>query len=162
MFLHDKDKDINIKSAYLHLMNDAFVSFGIVIGGIVILYANLFWIDSVLSIGIATVIIFSTWRLLKDSLRLSLDGVPEKINIDDIKAEAIKIKGVKDLHHIHVWAISTTENALTAHLVLKQEITSEQERKIKQKLKHEFGGKNIHHITLETERENESCGAEVC
>lgn len=162
MFLRDKDKDINIKSAYLHLMSDAIVSLGIVIGGIVILYTNLFWIDSVLSIAIAAVIILSTWKLLKDSLRLSLDGVPEKIKIDDIKAEAIKIKGVKDLHHIHVWAISTTEIALTAHLVLTEEITVEQERKIKQKLKHEFGERNIHHVTLETERENESCETEEC
>ena len=162
MFLRDKDKDINIKSAYLHLMSDAFVSFGIVIGGIIIFYTNMYWIDSVLSFAISIVIIFSTWRLLKDSLRLSLDGVPQNINLHEIKADALKIEGVNDLHHIHIWAISTTENALTAHLVLKQDITLEQEQKIKQQLKYEFGIKNIHHITLETERENECCESEVC
>jgi cobalt-zinc-cadmium efflux system protein len=162
MFLRDKDKDINIKSAYLHLMSDAFVSLGIVVGGIVIFYTQWFWIDSILSVVIALVILFGTWHLLKDSLRLSLDGVPENIHIDDIKATATKIAGVKDLHHIHIWAISTTENALTAHLVLQQNTTHELEQKIKQELKHELMHKNIHHITLETERENEFCQTLVC
>lgn len=162
MFLRDKDKDINIRSAYLHLMNDAAVSLGIVIGGFIIFFTNWFWIDSLLSIIISGVILFSTWRLLRDSLRLSLDGVPEGIRIDDIKANALKVNGVKDLHHIHVWAISTNENALTAHLVLSQGTTNEQEQKIKHELKHELEHQGIQHITLETERENESCETEEC
>jgi len=162
MFFRDKDKDLNIKSAYYHLMSDALVSFGLVIGGIVMFYTQWFWIDSVLSMVVAVVILFSTWQLLKDSLRLSLDGVPENIHLDDIKTTALKIAGVKDIHHIHVWAISTTENGLTAHLVLQQEITIEQENKIKHELKHQFEHQNIHHITLETERENELCKAQTC
>jgi len=162
MFLHDKDKDINIKSAYLHLISDAFVSFGIVIGGIVIFYTHWYWMDSALSILIAIIILFSTWRLLRQSLRLTLDGVPKDIQFDDIKATALKQEGVKDLHHIHIWAISTAENALTAHLVLKKGTTLEQEQKIKHELKHQLEHKNIHHITLETEREDESCETEDC
>lgn len=162
MFLRDKDKDLNIKSAYFHLMSDALVSFGLVVGGIIMFYTQWFWIDSVLSMLVAFVILFSTWKLLKDSLRLSMDGVPENIHLDDIKAAALKIAGVKDLHHIHIWAISTTENALTAHLVLQQEITIEQEQQIKHELKHQFEHQNIHHITLETERENETCKTQIC
>lgn len=162
LFFRDKDKDMNIKSAYLHLMSDAIVSLGLVAGGIVIFYTNWFWIDSALSILIAVVILFSTWRLLRSSLRLSLDGVPENIHIEDIKATAMKVKGVMDLHHIHIWAISTTENAMTAHLVLSPDTTTEQEQKIKHQLKHELAHKNIDHITLETERENESCETEIC
>ena len=162
LFLRDKDKDMNIKSAYLHLMSDAIVSLGLVIGGIVIFYTHWFWIDSVLSIVVALVILLSTWRLLKDSLRLSLDGVPENIHLDDIKATAMKITGVKDLHHIHVWAISTSENALTAHLVLQNDLSIEQEQKIKHELKHKFEHQNIHHITIETERENEHCEKGEC
>ena len=162
LFFREKDKDMNIKSAYLHLMSDAIVSLGLVAGGIVIFYTNWFWIDSALSIVIAIVILFTTWGLLRSSLRLSLDGVPENIHVDDIKATAMKVKGVKDLHHIHIWAISTTENAMTAHLVLSKETTTEQEQIIKQKLKHEFVHKNINHITIETERENEACETEEC
>ena len=162
MFFRDKDKDMNIKSAYLHLMSDAVVSLGLVIGGILIYFTQWFWIDSVLSIVVAIVILFSTWGLLKGSLRLSLDGVPEDIHLDELKKLATKMTGVKDLHHIHVWAISTTENALTAHLVLHQNISIEEEQKIKHELKHQFEHKNIHHITLETERENENCEMKEC
>ena len=162
LFLRDKDKDINIKSAYLHLMMDAVVSIGLVIGGIVIYYTQWFWIDSVLSIVIAVVILFSTWRLLKDSLRLSLDGVPAGIELNDIKAGMLQMSGVKDFHHIHVWAISTNENALTAHLVLSQQTTIEEEQRIKKEIRHHLLHKNIHHITLETERENDNCDAASC
>jgi cobalt-zinc-cadmium efflux system protein len=162
MFLRDKDKDINIKSAYLHLMSDAFVSLGLVAGGIIIFFTRWFWMDSILSIVIAIVILISTWKLLRQSLRLTLDGVPDNIHFDDIKEVATKVEGVKDMHHIHIWAISTTENALTAHLVLKDGTTLEQEQKIKYQLKHQLEHKNIHHITLETERENELCEAEDC
>lgn len=162
LFFRSKDDDINIKSAYLHLLSDAIVSVGLVIGGIIIFYTKWYWIDSVLSIIVAIVIMLSTWRLLKDSLRLSLDGVPSSIQIDDIKLNALKIEGLKDLHHIHVWALSTTENALTAHIVLAQKTTIEEESKIKHKLKHLLEHKNIHHVTLETERENEPCEAMDC
>jgi len=162
LFLREKDKDINVKSAYVHLMSDAVVSLGLVIGGIVIFYTNWFWMDSLLSIVIALVILYSTWQLLKDSLRLSLDGVPGNIHMDEITTTAMKINGVKNLHHIHIWAISTTENAMTAHLVLSQNATTEEELEIKHKLKHELEHRHIHHITLETERENQTCEAELC
>ncbi len=162
LFFREREKDINIKSAYLHLLSDALVSAGIVIGGIMIYFTNWFWIDNALSIIIAAIILFSTWRLLKASLRLSLDGVPENIHLDEIKTMALKMEGVIDIHHIHVWAISSTENAMTAHLVLTESLSNEQIQKIKHSFKHEWEHKNIQHITLETERENELCKTEVC
>lgn len=162
LFLRDKEKDINIKSAYLHLMADALVSLAIVIGGIIIYYTRWFWLDSALSIVIAIVILFSTWKLLKDSLRLSLDGVPENIDIDALKTIALKINGIKDFHHIHVWAISSTENALTGHIVFQQMTTIQEEEKLKAELKHDLHHQNIHHITLETERENHVCKIPNC
>jgi len=154
LFFRDREKDINIKSAYLHLMSDAIVSLGLVIGGIVMLYTNWFWFDSLLSVVIAVVILLSTWRLLKDSLRLSLDGVPENISIDNIKATAIKVEGVQDIHHIHIWAISTTENALTAHIIVDEKISLPDTEEIKHKLKHELQHINIQHITLQIESKN--------
>ncbi len=162
LFFREKEKDINIRSAYLHLMSDALVSAGIVVGGIVIYYTDWFWIDNLLSIVIAVVILISTWRLLKESLRLSLDGVPKNIYLDDIKDMALKIGGVLNIHHIHIWAISSTENAMTAHLVLTKEVTQDQEEEIKHSLKHELGHKNIKHITLETERGDKLCKEEMC
>jgi len=157
LFFRDRDKDMNVKGAYLHLMSDAVVSLAIVVGGIAIYFLHWYWLDPLMSVGIVVVILLSTWQLLKDSLRLSLDGVPENVDVTDLKTAALKVKGVKDLHHIHVWALSTRENALTAHLVLSAETTLEEEGKIKHNLKHQLEHKNIHHITLETEREGQLC-----
>ncbi|NOT74462.1 MAG: cation transporter [Cyclobacteriaceae bacterium] len=162
LFFKEKNKDINVKSAYLHLLSDAIVSAGIVVGGIVIYYTQWFWLDSALSLIIAGVILISTWQLLKESLRLSLDGVPEDIHLNEIRDSVLKFEGVVDIHHIHVWAISSTENAMTAHLVLRSDINHEDEVKLKKNLKHELEHKNIRHITLETELENEKCTTKVC
>lgn len=162
LFFKQKESDLNVKSAYLHLMSDAVVSLGIVIGGIFIFYYKCYWLDPLISIVIAIVILVSTWHLLKHSLRLSLDGVPENISIAAVRSIAMKIKGVTDLHHIHVWAMSTTENALTAHLVLASNVTQQQQVEIKDILKHELEHNNIHHITLETEYDNEVCKVEEC
>jgi cobalt-zinc-cadmium efflux system protein len=162
MFLSNKDKDINIKSAYLHLMNDALISAGIVAGGLIIYYTQWYWVDSIFSIAVAVIILIGAWRLLKASLRLSLDGVPGNISMKDIISTAIRTAGVKGIHHIHIWAISTTENALTAHIVLQPEITSEEEQKIKDELKFRFGLKNISHVTLETEKGDVDCDTITC
>jgi cobalt-zinc-cadmium efflux system protein len=162
LFMKNKEDDLNVKSAYLHLLSDAVVSFGIVVAGVVIYFTHWFWLDAAVSIVIAIVILVSTFNLFKSSLRLSLDGVPEDINLDKIKITAQKINGVKELHHIHVWAMSTTENALTAHLVLDEKISVEEEQKIKADLKHQLFHQNIQHTTLETERSNQPCAEEDC
>lgn len=162
MFLRDKDSDMNIRSAYLHLMSDAVVSVGLVIGGIIIFYTGFYWIDPVLSIIIAAIILLGTWELMKDSLKLSLDGVPEGIQLDELKTAAKKINGVSDIHHIHVWAMSTTENALTAHLVVAENTSNSQVEIIKDKLKHSFEHLNIQHATLETEFEGSVCEKPAC
>ena len=160
MFLRDRKKDLNIKSAYLHLISDALVSLALVIGGIIIHYTNFYWIDAALSIIVAITILFSTWNLLKQSLRLSLDGVPAEMNLQQIKDTAKKINGVKEIHHIHLWGMSTTENALTAHVVIDEKNSLSDAEKIKQELKHELEHLNIQHITLEIETKN--CDEKDC
>jgi len=162
LFLKNKEKDLNIKSAYLHMMADALVSAGIMIGGIIIYYTHLYWIDSVISLVIVLVILFSTWSLLKESLALTLDAVPKDINLDEIKNKALRIDGIKGLHHIHVWAMSTTENAMTAHLVIDNRQDNEQISRIKNNLKHTLQHLNIQHVTLETEFSNEDCKKPEC
>ena len=122
-------------------------------GGILIYYLKWFWLDPFISTVIALIILIGTWQLLKDSLRLSLDGVPADIDMNEIKLVAGQMSGVKDFHHIHIWAISTNENALTAHLVLSSDTSITEEQRIKNDLKHVPMHINIHHITLETERE---------
>jgi cobalt-zinc-cadmium efflux system protein len=162
MFLHDKDKDLNIKSAYLHLMGDAVVSLALAVGGVMMYYTHWYWLDPMLSVVVAVVILANTWSLLKDSLRLSLDGVPANVNIDEIRRLAINVEGVLNLHHIHVWAMSTTKNAMTGHIVVPNGTSQEQEHKIKSELKHILAHQHIQHVTLETEWEDEECGGEEC
>lgn len=157
MFFKNKEKDMNVKAAFLHLLADALVSFGLVLGGIIIHFTSLFWIDPLLSLIVCAVIIASTWRLLKGSLRLSLDGVPENIDINKVKVAASKIAGILAIHHIHVWAISTTDNALTAHIIVNENTTMQQIQLIKKEFKHALEHQNINHATLEVESENINC-----
>ena len=152
LFSGDKDHDMNVKSAYLHLMADAVISLGIVIGGILIYFTKAYWIDPAISVIIAIVILFSTWSLLKESIRLSLDAVPENINLEEIKATALRIPGITRIEHVHVWAMSTTENAMTAILYLRADISAADEADVKKKYKHELEHLNIQHSTLETSR----------
>lgn len=157
LFFRDRKRDLNIKGAFLHLVSDAAVSAALVVGGIVIIYTNWYWIDPLLGILVAIMIVFSTWGLLRDSLRLSLDAVPQGINLRAVQTIVEKIEGVRDFHHIHIWALSTTENALTGHVVLKGEIGMEDQERIKKQIKHELLHLNIQHATLETETESLSC-----
>lgn len=112
--------DLNIRGAFLHMVADAAVSLGVVLGGLAILWTGADWIDPVLSLVIAGVIVWGTWDLLKQSLRLSLHGVPPGIAMADVKEFLATRPGVARVHHVHVWAISTTQTALTAHLVMPQ------------------------------------------
>jgi cobalt-zinc-cadmium efflux system protein len=162
LFFRSKDNDLNVRSAFLHLLSDAIVSAGLVIGGIVIFYTHLYWIDPVLSLVVAFIILFSTWQLLRDSLRLSLDGVPAGIEIKKIKETIDRMKDVKDFHHIHIWAISTTENALTAHLVVDRNCSMELIEQLKHKIKHELLHQNIQHATLEIEMADAPCEEPDC
>src|ERR1700676_5143660 len=160
LFFRNKDSDLNIKGAFLHLMSDAVVSAALVIGGIIIIYTKWYWIDPLLGILVAIVIVFSTWSLLRDSLRLSLDAVPQGIDLRAVQTAIEKISGVQDFHHIHIWALSTTENALTGHVVLKKEIGMEDQERIKEEIKHKLLHLNIQHVTLETETETQACEPE--
>ena len=114
----DGQHDLNIRGAFLHMVADAAVSLGVVLGGLVILWTGANWIDPVLSLVIAAVIVWGTWGLLKQSLTLSLQGVPRGIAVPEVRKVLEAMPGVARVHHLHVWAVSTTEAALTAHLVM--------------------------------------------
>jgi cobalt-zinc-cadmium efflux system protein len=161
LFVKDKDTDLNVKGAYLHMAVDAIISFGVVISGLIIYFTRLYWIDSAVSLVIAIVILRGTWSLLKDSLRLEMDGVPKEMNLDKIKAELLKGKGVLDVHHMHVWALSTTENALTAHVVIDPSFVSTFNN-IKKDLRHRLEHLDISHSTFEPEFSEEDCKQPDC
>lgn len=158
LFMKDKDKDLNVKGAYLHMAADALVSIGVVVSGIVIAHTGWYIIDPVIGLVIAIVIIVSTWGLLRDSLRLSLDGVPSGTDIGKVEEVIHTVEGVKRVHHLHIWAISTTETALTAHISIDN--IDDMER-IKQEIKQELQKVGVQHATLEFETV-ETTGDRLC
>jgi cobalt-zinc-cadmium efflux system protein len=161
LFVKNKDTDLNVKGAYLHMAMDAVVSMGVVISGLIIYFTHLYWIDSAVSLIIAIVILRGTWNLLKESLRLEMDGVPKEMNLEKIKGELLKAKGVVDVHHMHVWALSTTENALTAHLVIEPKDLPSFDN-IKHDLRHRLQHLDISHSTFEPEFSDEECKHQDC
>ncbi|MFD1259010.1 cation diffusion facilitator family transporter [Mucilaginibacter terrae] len=161
LFMKDKEKDLNVKGAYMHMAVDAIVSLGVVISGLVIYFTQWYWVDSAVSLIIVIVIMAGTWQLLADSLRLEFDGVPKQMDLNKIKTELMKAKGVKDIHHMHVWALSTTENALTAHLVIHPEETNNFNQ-IKHDLRHRLEHLEIQHSTFEPEFAGEACYEKEC
>ena len=118
LFASGAKGDINIKGAFLHMAADAAVSAGVVIAGLVILYTGWTWLDPVVSLAIVAVIVWSTWGLLRDSLTLSLAAVPPGIDPAAVRSHLEGLPGVAALHDLHVWAMSTTETCLTAHLLM--------------------------------------------
>ncbi len=150
-FLFMNKNELNSRAAYLHMAADAGVSAGVVLGGILIHFSGIYWIDPVISLFICAVILVGTWNVLKSSLRLSLDGVPENVDVEKVKETALKMPQIKDIHHMHIWAMSTTKNALTAHLMLNETLSEEQTVELKNNLKHAFLHLNIQHATLELE-----------
>lgn len=159
LFMKDKDKDLNIKGAYLHLAADALVSVGVVISGLVIARTGWYILDPIIGLATAVIIIISTWGLLRDSLRLSLDGVPMGTDVRKVEDTICAVSGVKDVHHLHIWAISTTETALTAHILIQDTIQMEQ---IKQAIKQDLQEIGVQHVTLEFETSEFQCKGSCC
>lgn len=154
LFMKDKDRDLNVRGAYLHMAADALVSVGVVVSGVVITYTGWNIVDPIVGLVVAAVIVVSVWSLTRDSLRLSLDGVPSGIDVADIECRMASADGVCSVHHVHVWAISTTENALTAHIVLAPRADMERTKRV---LKTMLAEADIRHVTLEFEPEGTVC-----
>ena len=150
LFLSGRKKDLNIRGAFLHMAADAGVSAGVVVAGAVILTTGWLWIDPVVSLVITAIILIGTWGLLRDSFNLALDAVPAGIDPEAVKSYLSDLPGVKGVHDLHIWAMSTSETALTAHL-LKPE-SGDDDTLIEQagrELQERFG---IAHITIQWER----------
>jgi cobalt-zinc-cadmium efflux system protein len=118
LFMRGGEGDLNIRSAYLHMAADALVSLGVVIGGALYLWQGWAWIDPVMSLLIALVIVAGTWGLLRQSLHLLFDGVPDHIDLAAVRRCLLGLPHVSEVHDLHVWAMGTSHHALTAHLVL--------------------------------------------
>ena len=148
LLMHGQKNDLNVRGAFLHMAADTLVSVGVVISGIVIAHTGWTIIDPIVSLIIAVVILVSTWELLSDSLRLAVDGIPDGVDLKEIEQMLSAEEHIKNVHHIHVWAISTTETALTAHVVV-DDLSYWPE--VSERLKHALADHGIAHVTLEPE-----------
>ena len=117
-FLRGREHDLNLRGAFLHMSADAAVSLGVVLAGVAMLYSGWTWLDAVMSLAVAAVIVGSTWGLLRDSLNLSLHAVPPRIDTELMRTYFSGLAGVAEIHDLHIWGMSTTETALTVHLVM--------------------------------------------
>jgi cobalt-zinc-cadmium efflux system protein len=154
LFMRGRHGDLNIRGAYLHMAADAGVSFGVVVAALVIMATGWLWVDPAISLGIAAVVLASGWGLAKDSVNLALDGVPKGIELAKVKDYLVRLEGVTELHDLHIWAMSTNETALTAHLVRPAGFNDAFLHGVCEQLSLRF---NIHHATLQIEASSEVC-----
>jgi len=141
--------DLNLRSAYLHMAADAVISLGVVITGLAIIYTGWYWLDPVVSLVIVVVIVLGTWSLLRESAQLALNAVPPQVDAVAVEAYLRQLQGVTDIHDLHIWGLSTTENALTVHLVIPSGYPGD--TFIDQVGAHLDAHFKVHHCTLQTE-----------
>ena len=157
LFLRGRKHDINIRGAFLHMAADALVSVGVVVAGALILLTGALWIDPLTSLVIVAVIAWGTWGLLKDSVKMSLLAVPDGVSEADVRAYLSGLDGVEAVHDLHIWPMSTTETALTAHLVMPRGHPGDAFlREIAEELEHHHA---IGHATVQIEQDRECAGA---
>lgn len=149
LFVKDRRHDINIKSTFLHFVADALVSLGVVVAGIIMLFTNYYWVDSVVSLLIVVVISYSSVHLLIEAVNLALDGVPEHIELDKVHQFLLDQPGVESIHDLHVWGLSTTEVALTAHLVVNDAAADDLVTQVIKGLHDQF---EIEHSTIQMDK----------
>jgi cobalt-zinc-cadmium efflux system protein len=160
LFASGRKGDLNIKGAFMHMAADAAVSAGVVIAGLVILLSGWWWLDPVVSLLINAVIVWGTWGLLRDSLDMTMDAVPSTVDVPSVQNYFRDLPGISDVHHLHIWPLSTTETALTVHLVKPQtEGDDALLRTVCGELSTRFG---IEHATIQFERTRSIVVTDCC
>jgi cobalt-zinc-cadmium efflux system protein len=154
LFLQGQE-DLNIRSAYLHLLYDALISVGVVISAALLYWTNWLWIDPIVGLMIAFIILRGTWGLFRDSFRLIIDAVPREISLMSVRELLQAENGVEQIHDLHIWALSTKENALSVHLFMPNvSLSDESRQRLTDTLKEKH---NIHHATIQVEKDLSFC-----
>ena len=148
---HDVKDNLNIKSAYLHLFTDALSSLAIIIGGIFVYYFNFYWIDPVLTVAIGLYILKETWEIVKKTVTILMEATPEGIDVSKIKEEVEKLKGVKNLHHVHIWQTDDKNVNFEGHVDLCDDLKISQAHEIKEKIEKILEKFGITHVTIQME-----------
>jgi len=155
LFSAGRKGDVNIRGAFMHMLADAAISFGVLVSGLAILLTGWLWLDPLVSLAISVIIVWGTWGLLRDAMNLALNAVPAGINVNNVRAYLEGLPGVESIHDLHIWAMSTTETALTCHLVMPGGQDGDAFLfEVAKRLQERFA---IHHATLQIERGDEQC-----
>ncbi|MGJ5179429.1 cation diffusion facilitator family transporter [Bradyrhizobium oligotrophicum] len=154
LFMRGRDSDLNIRGAYLHMAADAAVSFGVVVAAAITIWTGWLWVDPVVSLIIALVVLLSGWELARDSVNLALDAVPRDIALPAVRDYLAALDGVSEVHDLHIWAMSTNETALTVHLVRPGGSDDAFLHRVCAELSQRF---NIQHATLQVEADGSIC-----
>ena len=154
LFMKGKKHDLNIRSAFVHFIADALVSLGVVVAGIIMAFTGIVWVDSLVSFAIIAVILYSSYHLLIDSVNLALDAVPENVNIQAVRDYLKSLPEVSDIHDLHIWALSTTDAALTVHLATNTQTDVAFITNIQHQLHQQF---DIEHATIQVEYGKAEC-----
>lgn len=156
LFLGNRHRDVNVRGAFLHMAADSAVSLGVVIAGLLMVRTGWLWLDSAVGLGIGVVIVWGTWGLLNESFGLAMDAVPKGVKLEDIAQYLTFQAGVAAIHDLHVWAMSTTETALTVHLVSPHgHFDDARLAQLTVEMRERFG---IAHSTIQVERGDGECG----
>jgi len=154
LFMAGRRGDLNIRAAFLHLASDAAVAFGVALAGVLLLMTGWLWLDPAISLAISIIIVVSTWSVLRDSINLALHAVPSGIEREAVADYLGSLPGITAVHDLHIWGMSTTETALTAHLVRPEGVPTEALlRRAQHELQERFG---IGHVTLQVETADEA------
>ncbi len=158
LFAHGREHNLNRRGAFLHMTADAALSLGVVAAGAAIYFTGWYWIDPAVSLAISAIIVWSTWGLLRESMHLAMQGVPQNVDPDAVRAHLVALSEVANVHDLHIWSISTAETALTCHLVMKDGHPGDAFlEKTARGLHAQFG---IEHATLQIEETDRFCGLE--
>tara|TARA_R110000868_G_scaffold158036_4_gene385922 strand:+ start:90035 stop:90928 length:894 start_codon:yes stop_codon:yes gene_type:complete len=153
LFMKGQHDDLNVKGAFLHLAYDAVISLGVVITGALVLWTQKTWLDPLVGLIIAAMILWGTWSLLRNATDLILDAVPHNVDRQAVENYLKNISGVSDMHHLHIWGLSTQEVALTVHLIAPQGLSDQELHNVHLALEKEY---HIHHATIQVEQ-GEKC-----
>lgn len=154
LFMKDKSRDLNVKGAFMHMAADTLVSVGVVVSGIIIHFTGFYVLDPIIGIVIALIIAWSTKSLLVESTRMSIDAVPKSVDMTGLEKALSSVVGVKSIHHLHVWPLSTTDNAMTVHVVIEDSSELDQ---IISSIKHQAEQFGISHSTIQAETVGSHC-----
>ncbi|WP_025731549.1 cation diffusion facilitator family transporter [Heyndrickxia ginsengihumi] len=148
-----KEDNINVKSAVLHMIGDAMASAGVIVGGIIILLTGWYIVDPILSVLIAFLIAFGAWKIVKQTVGILMEGTPKGVSIEDVMNTIRSVKGVLNVHDLHIWSITSGKNALSCHVVLNNQISFQDSQVVLREIEHKLQHQGIGHATIQLENE---------